>query len=231
MVQHDADEALRGIHDKGRDAQGEHASQYLPLQPHAALPNLQGGSPAHQERHHPGRAEPLGDYRGHRRALHPHAKPEDEHRIQDDVRHRPDQHGEHGRPGLALADDEGVQPQGHLHEQRPCQVDGQIVRGIANRGIAGAEHVEQGPLEQIEECHQRHRAQQQEADAVAQDLLRPLPVPLPQPDGRQGSRTVADERGKGGDEHRDAEGDAYTCEGIGSHALHMPDVNPVDDAV
>ena len=81
MVQHDANEALRGVHDKGGDAQGEYASQNLPLQSHAFSSYFQGGFPAHQEGHYPGRAKRLRNHCGHRRALHPHRKPEDEDRI------------------------------------------------------------------------------------------------------------------------------------------------------
>ncbi len=111
-------------------------------------------------------------------------KAEDKDRIQHDIGHCTDQHGEHGNPRLALADDKGIKTQRQFHKQRTEQIDRQIVHSIAYRGVTGSKHIEKRSLKRIEKSHQKHRTDQQETDAVAENLFRVFPVPFAQPDSR-----------------------------------------------
>ena len=155
----------------------------------------------------------------------------DKYRVQDNIGYCSDQHGKHSDPRLALADNECVQSKRQLHEKRANQINRQIIHGISYSSIAGSKHIEQGSLERIEKGHQRHCTDNQEADTVAQDLLRMFPVSLSKPDSRKRCGAVADKSRKGRDEHSDAEGYSYPCQRIGAHAFHMSDINTVDNAV
>ena len=230
-VQHHGDQALGGLHDERGHPQAGDPRDHGPPQAHILRPDAQTGAAAAQEQHHPGGAHRLGQDGGQSRPPDPHVKDEDEHRVQHDVQDRPDEHRAHGGHGPPLGADEGVQAQGQLDKDGAQQVDGDIVGGIADGGLRGAEGHEHRPLDELEHHRQHRRGAQEQGHRVAQDALSPLPVSRPQADGGQRGAPLAGKGGEGGDQGDDGKGHPQAGEGGAPDDRDVADIDAVHDVV
>ena len=186
---------------------------------------------AEEEPQHIEAAGQLGEDRGHSSPGHPHVKEKDEHRVQHDVQRRPQHDGDHALPGVALADDELVQPQGQQVERRAAEVDGEIGIGVAVGGIAGAEGHQHGLVQGKDHHHQRHGADAQHQETVGEDPPGLLRLARPHADAHQRCAAHADERGEGADQGHHRPADPHARQGGLPDHGDVADVDAVHDAV
>ena len=230
-VQHHRHQALGGLHDEGGHAQGGDLAHDTGTEAQVFPADVQAGPARAQKAHHPHGADGLGQNGGQGCTLHPHAEYKDEQRVQQDIQHRPDEYRAHGRHGLSLGADKGVQAQGKLYKDRPQQIDGQIVGGIADGVRRCAEGQQQWPLKYRKAHSQNQGHGHQHGHGAAQNGLCPLPVPRPQADGCQRGAPHARKGGKGGDQGEDGKGHPHTGEGRFSHHGNVADIDPVHDVI
>ena len=108
----------------------------------------------------------LGDDGGQRGATHAHVKDKDKQRVQEQVQHSPDGHGEHARDAEPLGVDEIVHAKTYHDEQRAAQVDCEVGVRIGIGGVAGAEQIHQRPAERIAEDGQDQAAEQEHGEGI-----------------------------------------------------------------
>ena len=173
----------------------------------------------------------LREDRGHGSPSHPHVKEKDEHRVQHDVQCRPQHDGDHALPGVALADDELVQPQSQQVEHRPAEIDGEIGIGVAVGGIACAEGHQHGLAQGEHHRHQRHGADTQHQEAVGEDPPGLLRFTRPHADAHERRAAHADKRGEGADQRHHRPADPHARESGLPHQGDVADVDAVHDAV
>ena len=142
-----------------------------------------------------------------------------------------DEHCEHPRPGEALGVDKGVHAHPGEDEDRPRQVDAEIVVGIAEGLPGGPGEAEDGALEGIAQGREAQGEDEQEAVGVAHDAPGLLLVALPAGDGEEGGAAGGAEGLEGADDHEDGGGDADPRQGQLPALGHVADVDPVHDAV
>ena len=118
-IEDDVDQAFGALHQKRRNAERCNASHNFPVQLHVLTPQPDHALFAEQKPHHPNRAERLGKDRRKRRAAHAKPGPEDQDRVEDDVRDCADQDGQHRGLRVSLRADIGVEPQRDLHKDGP----------------------------------------------------------------------------------------------------------------
>ena len=230
-VHHDIDQALCGPHDERGEPQRKDLPRHRPVQPDVRHTDLQSGAFSAQKAHIPQRAHELRDDRGDGRSLHAPPEHKDENRIQDNIRHCAHRHRQHSGTGAPLHNDKRVQAQGQLHKQGPGQIDLQVRRRVGDRGVAGPEHIQKRPVEEIKQRHQGGGKHQEQPGAGAEDALRPVAVPLAQPDGRQRRARRAGKSGKRRDQHGDGKCQPHARQGGGPHPGNVPDVYAVHDII
>ena len=230
-VEHDLNGAFGEDHRKRRDAQRHRRAH--DGQAEADLPGTQPylGAPPRQERDDPDAGATLGDDGGQRRAAHAQAQHEDEQRIERDIERRADDHGDHRLARVALRGDERIEAEDELDKRRAQQIDGEIVRCVGQRVSARAERRQQRRHRQLEDREQHHGGAQQHERRDAENALRALAVVFAQLDGGKRRAARAEERGKGGDQRDDREGQPDAGERERADALDAADVDAVDHIV
>ena len=145
-VAHDLHQTVGHVHKEAGQAKGHDALDPPGLE--GEIPQFQGEQrpPPGEEFQHPGRRDGLGDDGGQGRPLHPHVQQKDEDGVQDDVHRRPQHHRHHAHRAKALGVDEGVHAEAYHHKQGAHEIDGHVVVGIGEGGVAGSEQIENGPL-------------------------------------------------------------------------------------
>ena len=150
------------------------------------------GLPAKEERQHPDAGRSLGDHGGQGGSPHAHAQAEDQDRVQDDVGQSADQDREHAGLGKALGGDKGVHAQGQLDEDRPQGINVHVADPVFHGVFAGAEGQEERAVKEQQDGGQDDGDHDLQDEAVPQDGLRLLVIPLAHVDGGAGSAAVAD---------------------------------------
>ena len=119
-------------------------------------------------------------------------KHKDENRVQNDVRHGAQKHSHHADAAKALGVDEAVHAEPSHHEQAPQEVYGHILVRIRVGGIAGAEQIEHGPLQNQPQHRQPHAEQHHHGKGIAHDPLRLVHISPPSLDGAEGGASHAE---------------------------------------
>ncbi len=88
----------------------------------------------------------------------------------------------------------GVQTQIHVRDHVAQQNDGHVFAGIADRGLAGPEEIEDRIEEELGHKAEADTQNQIEHHDVAQHLLRRLVIPLPEAHRHEGRGAPADQR-------------------------------------
>ena len=154
---------------------------------------------------------------------------QDEDRVEDGVDdHRVDRGG-HRLAGVSRSAQDGVQAQVEVRDDVAQQDDDHVFAGVADRGLAGPEEVE----DRIEK-QQRKEAESDADDAVehhdvAQHPLGRFIVPLSEAHRHQGRGAHADQRTERCGEVHQREGQRQARDGQGSDA--MADEDTVDHVV
>ena len=200
-----------------------------PVRPSLRQP--QDRPPAAQEEQYPGGAGGLGQHRRQGGALHAHAAGIDEHRVQDDVQHRPDDHGHHADAGEALGVDERVHAQADEHRDGADHIDPEIAQRGGQGRIVAAQQAQHCGGGKVHADGQDRAHEQEHGKGSAHDPLR-FVVPVFAPgDGRQRGAAGAEQVGKGPDQGDQRETDAQPRQRNGAAARHMADIHPVHDVV
>ena len=218
-------------HQEGRHAQRQDQGQGLAVGDQVCLADAQDAPLAGEEHQHPHRADGLAEDGGDGCALHPHVQPIDEDGVQDDVADRADAGGGHAGARKALVGDEGGHAQSELDKDGAQQVDAQVGHGVGQGVFAGAEGPQHRLAKDGEHHAQRHRQDDQQGDAVAQDLFRRLVVAAAHGHRGPGRAAHADQVGKSGDQHDDGVGDPQAGQRQAAGAGDVPHVDAVHDVV
>ena len=160
-----------------------------------------------------------------------HLKDKNKDRIQDDVAGCADQYGQHAHLGKPLCVDKGIHAQRKLHKERTDDINGQILVGIAESGVAGAKPIKQCILGSKKKDGQHGREAQQCGKAVAHDPFGPGLIAFTHLNGGQWRAAHTDQRGKGRDNHNNGEGDAHTGQRQGAAAGKMAKIHAVYDII
>ena len=221
------DQEIGALHDEVGGAQLQDLARGLPVRPDAGGSQGHGRLVAEQKPQDPHRRHALGEHRGQSRARHAHVEDEDEHRVQEDIRHRADDRGIHADLREALGVDVAVEARGGHGEDRADEVNVQIGLGVDVGCLAGTEGEEDGAAEQIS-CHRQHRRSgQQQSGGIAQNAPGLFRVPRAPGHGEQGHAAGTEEGRKGHDEGDDGKGQAHARQGQAIAAVHVADVDPV----
>ena len=150
------DQALRGLHDEGSQAQGQAGEKYRRhgLQVFTAQPPFRPGTGEEPQYPHGGHG--LGEDGGQSRAPDAQPQDEDEDGVQKGIQDRTDQHRFHADGGEALGGDIGVHAQGHLYKNSTQRIDAEIVQGVADGVFAGTEGQQQRFRKKLEYRRQDH---------------------------------------------------------------------------
>ena len=173
----------------------------------------------------------LGEDGGQRGATHAHVKDKDKQRVQEQVQHSPDGHGEHARDAEPLGVDEIVHAKTYHDEQRAAQVDGEVGVRIGIGGVAGTEQIHQRPAKRIAEDGKDQAAEQEHGEGIRHDLFCLLRLPAAPCNGEEGRPAGAEEVGKGGDDGDDGQRQADACQRLGGRVGDVADVDPVHHVV
>ena len=192
---------------------------------------MQPGLFAGQEAQHPDTGYRLAQNGGQGRTSHTHVQREDEHGIQYQVQHSPNQGRHHARLRIALRVDEAVEPCGEHGEGSPQQVDAQICVRIHIGGIAGPEQIEHRPTQQVAEKEYRHRAAQQQRAGISQYPFRPLLLARPPGYGEQRRPSRAEEISERRDQRGQRERQPDACQRHAVRPRQMPDIDTVHHIV
>ena len=184
-----------------------------------------------QEGQHPCAGHRLGDNRRQRGALYAHIKSKDENRIQNNVGHRADQHGEHTRFCKALGCDKGVHAQRQLDEYSAYRINIHIADAVFNRIFTRAERHQEIPVPQKQGGRQYDRDRNLRRKAVAQRLLRRFRIPLSHEYGGARRAAVTGKGGESRDDHNQRHTYSYARQRGCAHTGYVADIDSVHNIV
>ena len=122
----------------------------------------------------------LCQHRGDGRAADAPAEAEDEQRVEDRIDDHGVDRGVHRLAGMPRGAQHGVQAQIHVRDDVAQQDDGHVFAGIADRGLASPEEIEDRVEEQKRHETERYADYQIEHQHIAQHPLGRFVVALPQ---------------------------------------------------
>ena len=199
-------------------------SYFIFLQPQVSF--LSGKEP-----HAPDCGNSLGNHRGKRRSPDTHAAEENEHRIQQDIAHRPDEHRAHSDLGKALGGDEGIHSQCQLHKDGSQRIDFQIricvIDGIS-AGPKGKEHL---PTEEKQYCCQHQRYQNLQQKTSAQNPLRRVVISLSHVNGSPRCSAGTNQRRESRHNHNNRKTDSHAGQRQISISRYMSDIDSIHNIV
>ena len=230
-VEHHGNGAFCRLHNEGRNTQGTDFPDDPRVRPHVLPLDPQRRFFRRQKAYHPNAGQGLREDCGNRRAPHAHIKAENQNGVQHDVGYRADQYGKHGGAGLALTADKHIQAQRQLHEDRAAQINAQVLIGVDDGVVAGAEHIQQRCFIDLKYDRQRYGKDEEQDRAVGQDSLRLLIVPPAHLDGRERRPARSGEGAEGGDQRNDRKRDTKARQGQVTDYRDMADIDPVNDII
>ena len=139
MIQDALQHAGGQLHGERRRAEDDDLAADIAVWAAGSEVEPQHAPAAEEVAHDPHGRDGLGKHRGQGGPLHSPGEAEDEDRRQYRVEHHADEHRQHGDLGVALAADGGVQAEGDRLENGPQHDDSQVVAGVGQDRLAGAE--------------------------------------------------------------------------------------------